>query len=206
MLLIKQGTSLWYLRDQCWRALQQMFYCTRCSWMSAPSGCSSCQQSQRERVEQWVFWDLSLCSRSGRYAYHQTGDGVIAPRKSQWSKYSQNPRPGSRLTGGSCCCNNQPEGTLSVLSRLGNIWRVYKPGPSWANVSRFYGTDVDTIVLPSNVRLPCMLPAPWTSVQTLQGTWMSLMSRDCCSSFQQENSAFYPHSMATISHTISHSM
>ena len=33
------------------------------------------------------FWDLCLCPRSGQYAYHQAGDGVIAPRKSQWSKY-----------------------------------------------------------------------------------------------------------------------
>ena len=55
--------------------------------MSTPSGCSDPQQSQRERVEQWVFWDLCLCSRSGRYAYHRTADGVIAPRKSQWSKH-----------------------------------------------------------------------------------------------------------------------
>ena len=73
-------SSILYLRDQCWRGLQQMFHCTRCSWMSAPS--------QRERVEQWVFWDLCLCSRSGWYAYHQTGDGVVARRKSQWNKYS----------------------------------------------------------------------------------------------------------------------
>jgi len=28
--------------------------------MSAPSGCSIPQQSQLERVEQWVFWDLCL--------------------------------------------------------------------------------------------------------------------------------------------------
>ena len=58
-------------------------------------------------------------------------------------------------------------------------------------MSIFCGTDVDTIVLSSNVRLSCMLPAPWISGQTLQGTWMSLMSRGCRSSFRQENSTFY---------------
>jgi len=44
-------SSGWYLRDQCWRGLQQMFHCTRCSWMSAPGECI-------ERVEQWVFLGL----------------------------------------------------------------------------------------------------------------------------------------------------
>ena len=113
MLLIKQGTSFWDLRDQCWRGLQQMFRCARCSWMSAPSGCSNRPPS--ERVEQWVFWNLCLCSRSGRYAYHQTDDGVVARRKSQWSKYSPNPRPGSRLTGGTSYCNNQRWGNVSIV-------------------------------------------------------------------------------------------
>jgi len=55
--------------------------------MSTPSGCPNPQQSQCERVEQWVFWDLCLCSSSGRQAYHQTADGVITPRKSQRSMY-----------------------------------------------------------------------------------------------------------------------
>jgi len=109
-------SSSLYLCEQCWHGLQQMFHCTRCCWMSAPSGCSIPQQSQRERVEQWVFWDLCLCSRSGRYAYHQTDDGVVVCRKSQWSKYSQNPRPGSRLSGGTCCCNNQRWGNVSIVS------------------------------------------------------------------------------------------
>jgi len=217
-MLIKQGTSFWYLRDQCWRGLQQMFHCTRCSCMSGPSGCSSRQRSQRERVEQWVFWDLFLCSRSGRYTYHQTGDRVIAPRKSQWSEcFPCFPT--------SCVSVNrryllliQPalEGTLAVLSRLCNIWRVdslnwamiksllalltmltwvhelNKPGPLWANVSRFCGTDVDTIVLASNVRLSCIFPALWSSGHTLQGTWMSLMSKGCRSSFQHGEFGIVP--------------
>jgi len=114
------------------------------------------------------------------------------------------------------------EGTFSVLSRLCNIWRAIPwieswsnhylhyslcwpgPRPLWENVSGFCGPDVDTIVLAANVRLPCMLPAPWISGQTLQATWVSLMSRGCRSSFQQAEFGRLP--MATISHTISHSM
>jgi len=84
------------------------------------------------------------------------------------------------------------ESLLALLTMLTWAHQLSKPGPSWANVSRFYGTDVDTIVLPSNVRLPCMLPAPWISGQTLQGTWMSLMSRDCRSSFQQGEFGILP--------------
>jgi len=103
----------WYVRDQWWHGLQQTFHCMRCSWMSATSGCSNPQQSQRERVEQWVFWDWCLCSR---YTYYQTGDGVVARRKSQWNKYFQNPRPGSRLTGGTSRCNNQRWGNVSIVS------------------------------------------------------------------------------------------
>jgi len=171
-----------------------MFHCTRCCWMSAPSGCSNRQRSQRERVEQWIFWDLFLCFRSGRYTYHQTGDGVIAPRKSQWNK----------------CFPCFPTSWIAVNRRYLLLWQPalrelllychdtalseeFIPWiESWANVSRFCGTDVDTIVLAANVRLSCMLPALWISGQTLQGTWMSLMSRGCRSSFQQGEFGILP--------------
>lgn len=52
-------------------------------------------------------------------------------------------------------------------------------------MNRPCGTDVYANVLPSNVRLSCILPAPWISSQTLQGTWMSLILRGCRPSFQQ---------------------
>ena len=34
--------------------------------------------------------------------------------RSQWNKYSQNPRPGSHLTWGTSCCNNQHWGNVSI--------------------------------------------------------------------------------------------
>ena len=101
-----------YLRDQCWRGLQlnvcakrMLHPSTKSTWTCRTVG----------------FLGLVSCSRSGRYAYHQTGDGVVARRKSQWNKYSQNPRPGSRLTGGTCCCNNQRWGNVSIVGSARTI-------------------------------------------------------------------------------------
>ena len=67
---------------------------------------------------------------------------------------------------------------------------------------RFCGTDVDTNALPSNVRLSCILPVPWILGQTFQVRGCLLCQEVAAHPFNRENSTFYPHSMATISHMI----
>ena len=213
-MFIKQGTSLWYLRDQCWRGLQQMFHCTRCCWMSAPCGCSSRQESQRERAEQWSFWDLFLCSRSGRHAYHQMGDGAIAPRKSQWSKYSQNPCPASRLAGGTSCCDNQCWGDYhdSAMSEEFIPWIESWSNHYWhcSHHERMWVDFVAQMWLLSS--WPAMFVCPACSLlcgfraKCFKVRGCLLCQEVAVHLFNRENSAFYPPSMAMISHTISHSM
>jgi len=84
--------SAYLFSAQLWSSLEisPFWPCFHLCFVIKPFDPHHRQQSQRERVKQWVFRDLCLCSPSGRYAYHQMGNGVIAPRKSQWSKYSQN--------------------------------------------------------------------------------------------------------------------
>jgi len=203
-----------------------MFHCTRCCWMSAPSGCSNRQQSQRERVEQWVFWDLFLCSRSGRYAYHQTADGVI---KIQWSKYfpcfSQNPCPGSRLTGGTSCCDNQRWGnsfcTVTTLQYLKSLFpelshdQITTCTTHYADLGHVHyekmWVDFVAQMLILSSWPPMFVCHACSLLHGFRANRFKVRGCLLCQEvaahlFNRQNSAIYLHSMTTISHTISHSM
>ena len=89
---------------------------------SADAVCNSCFTA-RDAVEclrqadapslNKVNVNVSSSGFFGTCVFVSVVDGMLITKRateslrSQWSKYSQDPRPGSRLTGGTSCCDNQ---------------------------------------------------------------------------------------------------
>jgi len=112
-----------------------------------------------------------------------------------------------RLTGGTSCCDNQRWGNSFrpatseefipwIESWSNHYWhcsltwlhQLNNPGPSWANVSIFCGTDVDTIVLSSNVRLSSSVDFRPNASRYVD---VSYVKRVAAHLFNRENSTFY---------------
>jgi len=233
-ILIKQGTSLWYLRDQCWRGLQQMFHCTRCSWMSAPSGCSNRQRIQRERVKQWVFWDLFLCSvvdgtlitkrptellRPGRV--NAVSVFVVFPKSTSWisvnRRYFLLWQPALRELFLYCHDSAIYEEFIPWIESWSNhYWHCSLCWPGCTNfTSQVHHERMWVDFMPQMLILsswPAMFVCPACSLlcgfraNRFKVRGCLLCQEVAAHLFNRENSAFYLHSIPTISHTISHSM